>query len=69
MLTYHAKFLYEYRKMMQQEIERIKEYLTVAYMNEGFDFSAYRHQVGKVEGLRKALELCDDVESDLNTKE
>lgn len=69
MLTYHAKFLYEYRKMMQQEIERIKEYLTVSYMNEGFDFPDYRHQVGKVEGLRKALELCDDVESDLNTKE
>jgi hypothetical protein len=67
--TYQAYYQYELKKLLNAEIERIKETLVSSYQIEGFDFSGYRHQVGRVEGLRLALELCDDAEAIVNGKE
>jgi hypothetical protein len=67
--TYQAYYQYELKKLLNAEIERIKETLVSSYQIEGFDFSGYRHQVGRVEGLRIALELCDDAEAIVNGKE
>ena len=67
--TYQAYYQYELKKLLNAEIERIKETLVSSYQIEGFDFSSYRHQVGRVEGLRIALELCDDAEAIVNGKE
>jgi hypothetical protein len=67
--TYQAYYQYELKKLLNAEIERIKETLVSSYQIEGFDFSGYRHQVGRVEGLRMALELCDDAEAIVNGKE
>lgn len=68
-LTYNAYYKYELEKLLNAEIERIKDYLTTAYLIDGFDYAAYRHQVGKIEGLRMALELCEEAESISNGKE
>jgi hypothetical protein len=67
--TYQAYYQYELKKLINENIERLKEALVSSYQIEGFDFSGYRHQVGRVEGLRMALELCDDAEAIANGKE
>jgi hypothetical protein len=67
--TYQAYYQYELKKLITAEIERLKETLVSSYQITGFDFSAYRHHVGKVEGLRMALELCDEAEAIVNGKE
>jgi hypothetical protein len=67
--TYQAYYQYELKKLVTAEIERLKETLVSSYQITGFDFSAYRHHVGKVEGLRMALELCDEAEAIVNGKE
>lgn len=69
MLTYAGLFQHELEKLLATEIERIKESLTTAYQIEGFDYAAYRHQIGKIEGLRTALELCAEAEAVANGKE
>lgn len=68
-MTYAALFKNTLEKMLAEEIERIKEHLTTAYLIEGFDYAAYRHHVGKIEGLRTALELCAEAEAVANGKE
>jgi hypothetical protein len=61
--TYQAYYQYELKKLIDTHIERIKESLTSSYQVEGFDYSSYKHIVGRIEGLRLALELCDEAES------
>jgi hypothetical protein len=67
--TYQAYYQYELQKLINENIERLKEALVSSYQIEGFDFSGYRHQVGRVEGLRLALQLCEDAEAIVNGKE
>lgn len=67
--TYQAYYQYELKKLINAEVERIKESLVSSYQIEGFDFSSYRHQVGRIEGLRTALELCDEAEAIANGKD
>lgn len=69
MLTYTALFKHELDKLLATEIERIKESLTTAHLIEGFDYAAYRHQIGKIEGLRTAVTLCAEAEAVANGKE
>ena len=67
--TYQAYYQYELKKLINENIERLKEGLVSSYQIEGFDFSGYRHQVGRVEGLRMALELCEETDAIVNGKE
>ena len=67
--TYQAYYQYELKKLIGAEIERLKEALVSSYQISGFDFSGYRHHVGRVEGLRMALDLCDEAEAIANCKE
>lgn len=60
MQTYSSYYQHELTKLIVEEIERRKEQLITA--SATFDFPAYRHHVGIVEGLRAALELCDEAE-------
>jgi hypothetical protein len=54
----------ELNKLLLSEIERLKENLSNGLSTP--DFAAYRHQVGVIEGLRKALELSEEAESIAN---
>jgi hypothetical protein len=67
--TYQAYYQYELQKLINIDIDRLKEDLVSSYKITGFDFSAYRHHVGKIEGLRMALELCEEAEAITNGKE
>jgi hypothetical protein len=60
MQTYSAFYQHELMKLIAEEVERRKEQLITA--SSTFDFPAYRHHVGIIEGLRTALELCGDAE-------
>ena len=64
MQTYSAFYQHELSKLILEEIERRKEQLVTA--SATFDFPAYRHHVGIIEGLRTALELCDEAERVVN---
>jgi len=63
-LSSQAFFRNELIKLLAEDIERIKENLT----NWGAtpDFPTYTHQVGKIDGLRMALELIEQAESAMN---
>jgi hypothetical protein len=67
--TYQAYYQYELKKSIEESVERLKEALVTSYQIEGFDFSAYRHQIGRIEGLRMALDLCDEAEAIVNGRE
>jgi hypothetical protein len=67
MLTYQAFYQHELRKLIVGEAERLKENLSVGMSTP--DFSAYRHQVGIIDGLRRALELMEEAESVANGAE
>lgn len=62
MLTINTLFQQELVKLIDSQIEHLKENLTTIHKTEGFDFAAYKHMVGKIEGLRLALELCMDAD-------
>jgi hypothetical protein len=66
MLSYNAALLLEMKKQIYQEIEVLKDNLIHAHHMDGFDYSGYKHQVGRIEGLRRAIELLDEAESVLN---
>lgn len=64
MLSTQAYFRNELLKLIVNEVDRIKENLT----NWGAtpDFPTYTHQVGKIDGLRVALELMEQADSAVN---
>jgi hypothetical protein len=64
MLTYHSLFLHEYKKLIKEEIDRTTDIL--ASGNAILDYAAYKHHVGILRGLYKALELCEEAESSAN---
>jgi hypothetical protein len=63
MLTQQLYFQNELHKLIEAEIERRKDNVIAAHQAVGFDFSAYKHQVGIIEGLRLALSLIEDAET------
>jgi hypothetical protein len=63
MLTQQSYFQNELSKLIEAEIERRKDNVIAAHQAVGFDFSAYKHQVGIIEGLRLAMSLIEDAET------
>lgn len=67
MLTFHAQYLYEYKKLLDEEIQRLMEILLNNHAIS--DFPTYKHQIGVIEGLKKALELSDEADAIANGRE
>ena len=63
-LTYTAAVLKEHAELIEQTIAELKDNLA----NRGAvpDHVTYSFLVGKIEGLRMALELCDEAVRKLN---
>jgi hypothetical protein len=61
MLTYTAHFQSELEKLIQAEIERMKD--TLVNGHASLDHAAYKHNVGIIFGLQRALELVAETES------
>jgi len=67
MLTYQAFFQHELLKLIDQEVERLTESLITGH--NALDYSAYKHNVGMIQGLRRAKDLCGETESLVNGAE
>lgn len=66
MLTRNVLFRSELEKLIQEEIQRLMENIVVGHAT--IDFSGYKHQVGVIEGLRVAIELCEQAQSIVDRK-
>ena len=58
MYNLNLAFEKELRKLIEEEIERIKDNLANGLSIQ--DYESYKHQVGKIAGLNTALELCEE---------
>ena len=58
MLTHNAQFERELKQLIAQTIEERKD--TLSNGLAVVDYPAYKHHVGIIQGLRLALEMCDE---------
>lgn len=66
MLTISVLYRSELEKLIEQEVQRLMENIVVGHA--AIDFPEYKHQVGIIEGLRIALELCEQAQSIVDRK-
>jgi hypothetical protein len=64
MQTSQSFFQSELERLINDQINRLRDQLVTAHTT--IDYSAYKHQVGKIEGLQSALELIDEAWSVVN---
>jgi hypothetical protein len=60
MLTYNTLFEHELKKIILAEIERVADVLA---NGSPIDYAEYKQQVGRIQGLRAALDYCDEASS------
>jgi uncharacterized protein YaaR (DUF327 family) len=58
MLTYESHFEEMLKRLIDEEIDRLKENLTNSITIP--DLAHYKEIVGQIAGLRKAIDLCDE---------
>lgn len=66
MLTRNVLFRAELEKLIEQEVQRLMENVVVGHAT--IDFPAYKHQVGVIDGLRIAMELCEQAQTIVDRK-
>ncbi len=66
MYNLNLAFEAELRKLIEEEIQRIKDNLAGGLAVP--DYETYKQQVGKVAGLMSALEMCEEVKTTLSKK-
>lgn len=64
MLTYQAFYQTELKKLINAKIIDLQEMISLGAGTP--DFPTYKQQIGKIEGLRIALELCEEAEAITN---
>lgn len=67
MLTFHASYLHHYKQLIDEALQRVME--TVTSNHAITDFSAYKYQVGVLDGLKMALELSEEADAIANGRE
>jgi hypothetical protein len=67
MLTYTAHFQSELEKLIQAEIERMKD--TLVQGHASLEYADYKYNVGIIQGLMRALDLASETESVLRGAE
>lgn len=66
MFTYNNLFETELKKLIEEEIGRIAENLSLGL--SVVDFPEYKHQVGQIAALRKVLSMCEEVQTIISNK-
>ena len=66
MLTRNILFRDELQKLIEEEEQRRMENVVLGHC--AIDFPEYKHQVGVIEGLRIALELCENAQTIVDRK-
>ena len=63
MFTYNDLFESELKKLIQEEIDRVTENLQSGLSIT--DHVEYKRQVGKISGLKLAMELCEEAQKNI----
>lgn len=58
MQTISTRFEHELRKLVQSQIDHLKENLSTG--QAAADYAAYQNIIGRIQGLRDTLDLCDE---------
>lgn len=66
MLTYNNQFELELMKLIDAEISRITENVTLGM--SVVDYADYKYQIGKIAGLRSIIDLSDEVNTILSNR-
>ena len=66
MYNLNLAFEGELRKLIEEEIQRIKDNLPGGSAVP--DYETYKQQVGRVAGLMSVLEMCEEVNTTLSKK-
>jgi hypothetical protein len=66
--TYQAYYQYELKKLMEEEVARLTSVITAEH-EVIHDYPTYRYFIGTIQGIRKAIQLCDEAEAVVNGKE
>jgi len=66
MLSNQEFYKIELKKMIQAEVDRLIEILVTGHNT--LEFPQYKHHVGKILGLRDALELCEEAQTEIARK-
>lgn len=54
-----------FEKFVQQEIDRETEILADG---RAADFAEYKHKAGRLDGLKRAIALCEDAQTELDKR-
>ena len=65
-LTYNQVICKQIKTDLETAVNEAKERLANGVAHE---ISVYREQVGLIRGLRQAIEICDEAESELQKRE
>ena len=66
MLTYNNQFQLELMKLIDERIAHITDNVMLGM--SVVDYTEYKHQIGKVEGLRAIIELSEEVNTILSKR-
>lgn len=66
MQTQQELYVRELKKLLETRIEATTEILINRWAVD--DYPAYRHYVGLIEGLKVALDMCDEAELECKRK-
>lgn len=64
MQTAHSFFQSELERLIVEQVNRLKDQLVTAHTT--IDYPAYKHQIGRIEGLQSVFELIDEAWSVVN---
>lgn len=62
-LTTADKFRYTLEKLLNEEVERLKDSLALGFLD---DYAQYKMIAGKIAGLRSAIDLLNEAERKCN---
>lgn len=63
-LTTADKFKFEVERLLNEEIERLKETISLGFLD---NYEQYRHMSGRIAGLRAAIGFLAEAESHCNS--
>lgn len=66
--TYSTFYEYELKKLLNEEIARLTSVVTAEHEVVS-DYPAYRYYIGLIQGIRRAMQLCDEADAIVNGKE
>jgi hypothetical protein len=65
MMNINILFAVELKKILEEEIERIKDVLSTG---TPVDYAEYKQHVGRLQGMRSVIDYCDEVQTKISNR-